>query len=50
MQGYSPTFNNQTKAEIASKNQSSFIELGVNIPSHKTFDCKCEKCNKIKNT
>lgn len=50
MRGYSPIFNTQSKAEIASKNQPSFIELGVSNLSHKTTDCKCEKCNKIKNT
>ncbi|GEM_PF-6494896 len=48
MRGYSPTFNNESKAEIASKKQS-FIELGVISLVHKS-DCKCESCLKAKNT
>lgn len=48
MKGYSPTFNTNSNSEIASKIQSTFLELGVRKIKHKE-SCKCEECNN-KNT
>jgi len=48
MRGYSPSFKNEPKGEIASKKQA-FIELGVASLVHKS-NCKCEICLKSKNT
>lgn len=48
MQGYSPIFSDKPKAEVASKIQSTFIELGVKNIEHKK-ECKCDDCNN-KNT
>lgn len=43
MKGYSPTFNVEHKSEMASKENSTFIELGTKTIKH-VESCKCIDC------
>lgn len=49
MQGYSPSFNVNHKSELASKIQTTFIELGAKKSEHPD-KCKCNDCINKENT